>query len=69
MKAASICIDLDTGETYATTFEGEDAILRCRAFEASLKDDWPGYVWTIASDEEAREAETARFLHAIGLED
>ena len=49
------------GQNFATPFEGcegpgRDPFHRAQALKESLEADWPGAIWSIGIDEEAREA-------------
>lgn len=46
-----------TGETMATEFdEGPDPVERAYGLKAGIEDDWPGAIWAVGADREAKEA-------------
>jgi len=61
MRAASIAVNLETGETMAQVFDETNAtpdeggpVAAARGFQLAIQADWPGWYWTVVADDEAR---------------
>lgn len=46
-----------TGENFANVFdEGPDPVAKAWGLKAGIEDDWPGAIWSVGADEEAKRA-------------
>lgn len=64
MKAILFTYTAD-GQSFATEFEGPDAVLKAQGLKAGIEDDWPGAIWAIGRDQEANEANARRLTRAV----
>ena len=62
MKAALISLNFDTGEIHYQQFEGEDCINDAHDFKSCIVNDFPGSVWGVVADYEAKKARVAAYL-------
>lgn len=70
MLAVAISYNRATGETLATPFEdGVNPVDRAHAFIREMKCDphWSDCLWTVAADEEAKEARGEALCQALGF--
>ena len=59
-----------TGETMATAFEeGPDPVASAWGLKAGIESDWPGAIWSVGADEEAKVAHGKELeRHLLGSE-
>lgn len=57
-----------TGQNFATAIDyGDNPIGQAWALKAGIEDDWPGAIWSVGADEEARKVcGDARMKSLIG---
>src|SRR5690606_19491415 len=53
------------GTLTADKFEGEGAAERARALRAGIEDDWPGALFAVAADDEARQDDADRRMRTL----
>lgn len=57
MIAVLFTYDPKTERSFATAFtEGPDPVASAWGLKAGIEDDWPGAVWSVGADQEAKEA-------------
>lgn len=70
--AASLAFEPETGKTMWQDFRSdrgcEDPITAAMALEESCRDDFPGWLWSVASNDEAGRRRSATLLRTLGLE-
>jgi hypothetical protein len=60
MRAVLFTYVPETGETMATEFtEGPDPVQQAYGLKAGIEGDWPGAVWAVGADQDAKEAHGA----------
>ena len=57
-----------TADSYSTP-EVEDPVRRCENLKAACEDDFPGAIWSIGLDEEARDIMASTRMREMGFED
>lgn len=67
MNAGLVGINFATGDVHYFLYDGEFAIEQCLGLKKSIAADWPGMVFAVVADDEAKLARQNRILQAFGM--